>query len=230
MPATPACVRFHEHADELALGGPDGRLRHELLEHAAACTSCQTHLTELSLVTDRLLLLAPDMEPPPGFEGRVLDRLATARGDGPDALRQRRRAHRVRLLAAAAVLVVAALAGLAVGRVSARRTPDVRAVRSGQITRLADGSVAGTIRLVDLPRPMALVTIDSPRPFGGSVTCALVGPDWTSVTVGSWTYDGVEHGAWAVGIDPALLKSVRMNVLDANGSVVATATLTGTAD
>ena len=225
-PATPACVRFRDHADELALGGPDGRVRHELLEHAAGCSACQAHLTELSLVADRLLLLAPVMEPPPGFEGRVLDRLATARGDGPDALWQRQRARRLRLLAVAAALILVALAGVTAGRLS-NHTPALRAVRSGQIIR-ADGSVAGTIRLVDRPRPMALITIDAPRKFEGRVTCSLVGPDWKSVAVGSWGYADVEHGAWAVGIDAANLDAVRMNVLDANGSILATANLTST--
>lgn len=227
MSAAPACLRFRDHADELALGGPDGRLRHELLEHAAVCSGCQAHLAELSLVTDRLLLLAPVMEPPPGFEGRVLDRLATARGDGPDALWQRRRARRLRLLAVAAALVVVAVAGVTAGRVS-NRPPALRAVRSGQIIRLADGSVAGTVRLVDRPRPMALITIDAPRKFDIRVSCSLVGPDWKSVTVGSWTYDDVEHGAWAVGIDAAILNAVRMNVLDPSGSILASATLTAT--
>jgi hypothetical protein len=221
------CAHFRDHADDLALGGPDGRLRGELLAHAAVCSACQSHLDELTLVTDRLLLLAPSMEPPPGFEGRVLDRLATARGDGPDALSQRQRTRRLRAVAAAAVLLVAVVAGGALGRWTRSSTQTVRAVRSGEIVR-ADGSVAGRIRLVDKPRPMALVTIDQPRPFSFEVHCSLVGPDWKSVDVGSWSYSDIEHGVWAVGIESSLLDAVHMNVLDANGSILATATLTAT--
>lgn len=225
MNSAVACARFRDHADDLALGGPDGRLRDELLAHAAACSACQSHLDELTLVTDRLLLLAPSMEPPPGFEGRVLDRLATARGDGPDALWQRRRARQLRALAAVATLLVAVLAGGAFGRWSASHSPELNVVRSGEIVR-SDGSVAGRIRLVDSPRPMALVTIDQPRPSTFEVTCDLVGPDWKSVSVGSWTFSDVEQGAWAVGIDASLLNAVRMNVLDPNGSILASAILT----
>ena len=221
----PACARFRDHADELALGGPDGPLRHDLLDHAARCSACQSHLSELSLVTDRLLLIAPATEPPPGFEGRVLDRLANVRGDGPDALTQRRRAARLRALTAVAVLVMVAVAGVTAGRLSAEHTPALRAVRSGQITR-ADGSVAGTIRLIDRPRPMALITIDAPRKFDVRVSCSLVKPDWTAVTVGSWVFTDIEQGAWAVGIDESLLTAVRMNVLDPNNSILASAQLT----
>lgn len=224
MNALVACARFRDHADDVALGGPDGSLRDELLAHAAACPACQAHLNQLTLVTDRLLLLAPSMEPPPGFEARVLDRLATARGDGPDAVWQRRRQRQVRALAAVAVLLVAVLAGGALGRWVGSSEPELRVVRAGEIVR-ADGSVAGRIRLVDKPRPMALVTIDQPRPSTFEVRCDLVGPDWTSVEVGSWSFSDVEKGAWAVGIDASLLNAVRMNVLDPNGSILATATL-----
>lgn len=224
MTAVAACVRFRDHADELALGTADGALRDELTAHAGACPACQAHLNQLALVSDRLLLLAPSMEPPPGFEARVLDRLATARGDGPDALWQQRRRRQARALAAVAVLLVAVLAGGALGRYMGSTDPELRVVRSGEIVR-ADGSVAGLIRLVDKPRPMALVTIDQPRPSTFEVTCDLVGPDWKSVEVGSWSYSDVQKGAWAVGIDASLLNAVRMNVLDPNGSILATATL-----
>ena len=222
---SPACAHFRDHADELALGGPDAPLRHELLDHAARCSACQSHLAELSLVADRLLLLAPPTEPPPGFEGRVLERLANARGDGADAVWQRQRTARLRALAAAAVLLVVAVAGVTAGRLSASHTPEVRAVRSGQIMR-ADGSVAGTIRLVDRPRPLALITIDAPRKFDVRVSCSLVTPDWNATTVGSWVYADIEHGAWTVGIDASLLTAVRMNILDPTGSILATAQIT----
>ena len=55
------------------------------------------------------------------------------------------------------------------------------------------------------------------------VSCSLVKPDWTATTVGSWVYADVEHGAWTVGIDASLLTAVRMNILDPNGSILATA-------
>ena len=222
MTAPGACQRFDERVDEIALGGPDGPARHELLDHAARCPTCQARLTELSLVVDRLLLLAPSMEPPPGFEARVIERMAHARGEGPAEAHAKLRARQLRLAMVAAVLVVVALGAGLIGRAS--KGTDLATVRGGEIVR-ADGSVAGHIRLVSSPRPMALVTIDQPGRFEGRVHCSLVGPDWKSVEVGTWSADDVAGGAWAVGIDAAQLDSVRMNVLDGNGAIRATADL-----
>jgi hypothetical protein len=129
----------------------------------------------------------------------------------------------VRVLAAAAVLLVAALGAGVLGRATARA--DMHTARTAEIVR-GDGQVAGHIRLISKPRPMVLVTIDAPRHFDGRVRCSLVGPDWRSVEIGTWSADDVAGGAWAVGIDAAQLNSVRMNVLDANGGILATADLT----
>jgi hypothetical protein len=224
-PLAAACARFREFADALALGEVDGPLRHELLEHSSRCAACQAHLSQLTVVTDRLLLMAPSTEPPPGFEGRVLERLANARGDGPAAEAERRRRTRLRGLLAAAVLLTVAVVGATAGRLSAEHTPELRAISQGRIIR-ADGSVAGMVRVVDRPRPMVLITIDAPRKSDIRVTCSLVKLDWTSVPIGSWVYGDIEHGAWAAGIDASLLGAIRMNVLDPNGGILATAELT----
>lgn len=224
MTAPGACARFVDQVEELALGGPDGPTRHDLLDHAARCPSCQARLSELSVVVDRLLLLAPSMEPPAGFEARVIERMAQARGEGPAERHAHRRARRLRLAAAAAVLLVVALGAGLVGRVTDEPRPGLATERIGTIVR-GDGSVSGQIRLVSQPKPMAIITIDAPRRFEGRVHCQLVGPDWKGVDVGSWSADDIAAGAWAVGITPEQLKSVKMQVLDANGVILATADL-----
>jgi hypothetical protein len=89
------CERIRTLVPELALGIADGRDRAEALEHVASCPDCRRLLEELSTLADELLLLAPDHEPPPGFESRVLERLE------PPPARRRRFARPLAFVAAA---------------------------------------------------------------------------------------------------------------------------------
>ncbi|HZB34425.1 MAG TPA: hypothetical protein VE465_29950 [Streptosporangiaceae bacterium] len=57
---------------ELAIGVAAGDERARLLGHLARCTPCRGTLVSASAAADSLLLLAPEREPPPGFETRVL--------------------------------------------------------------------------------------------------------------------------------------------------------------
>ncbi len=45
----------------------------ELVGHIAICVTCAAHLEDLVAVADTLSLLAPEADPPFGFEGRVLE-------------------------------------------------------------------------------------------------------------------------------------------------------------
>src|SRR3954470_14175345 len=96
------CEQTREHAAELALGITDGEERAQALRHLAECAECRKAVDELSAVTDELLTLAPTQQPPPGFESRVLERLAPARP------RPRTRRLLVPIAAAAASAAVAA--------------------------------------------------------------------------------------------------------------------------
>lgn len=108
-PGSPDCLNIRETLPELALGIADGEQRAHALEHIAGCPDCRRELEELSSLADELLALTPEREPPPGFENRVLDRLAI-RQPTPRPARRRLR----RLAVAAAVPAVAVAAALAV--------------------------------------------------------------------------------------------------------------------
>ncbi len=56
----------------LALG-LRGRGEAELVGHIAICVTCAAHLEDLVAVAGTLSLLAPEADPPSGFEGRVLE-------------------------------------------------------------------------------------------------------------------------------------------------------------
>jgi hypothetical protein len=217
----PECLRFIENLEELALGTLDEPTRTEMFQHADDCARCRARLDQLTWVTDQLLEVAPAIDPPAGFESRVLSRL------GMDAKPDARRlsSARSRWWLAAAVAIGLVVGGFALGRGTGSTMSGAEwAVKSGIIQR-EDGSRTGAIVLSRTPRPHVLVTIDHPRPSGDVMRCVLVGANGQRTEVGSWSYRGVERGAWAVGIDPALLDSQRMEVVDPTGSVVATASL-----
>lgn len=214
MTAVPSvsCAAFDDAVDELAAGIVSEPRRSALLAHAAVCPICGARLRELADVADRLLLLVAPAEPPVGFESRVLDRI--------DSLRERRNRRRPRAwtaVAAVAALAAAIVVGVAVGRATTEAGPRRAAVVS------AAGTAVGEVELVREPRPHVLVTIDHPRPDPGGRSCELVLADGRRVVVGRWTYDEVERGAWAVGVDADLLTAVSMRIVDDDGIVVASA-------
>jgi hypothetical protein len=68
----PECEDIRALSAELALGIASGEERARVLDHTANCHDCSRALQQLTAVTDQLLVLAPEEEPPSGFEDRVL--------------------------------------------------------------------------------------------------------------------------------------------------------------
>jgi Putative zinc-finger len=103
-----SCDRTSELAAELALGILDGEQRAQALRHLAECPECRRAVEELTAVTDELLMLAPEREPPAGFESRVLARLQPP----PAATRPRWRRRLLAPVAAAATAAAIAVAAV----------------------------------------------------------------------------------------------------------------------
>lgn len=84
--ATPlACDDVDDLAEEFALGLLDGAERAAVVAHIEGCRACGARVAVLAEAGEQMLLVAPAVEPPAGFEQRVLDRL------GPEHLRRGRR-------------------------------------------------------------------------------------------------------------------------------------------
>jgi hypothetical protein len=66
------CDEIRDITAELALGIASGEERARALEHVSRCRECRRELEQLTGVVDELLLVAPEAEPPAGFEERVL--------------------------------------------------------------------------------------------------------------------------------------------------------------
>ena len=86
-------------AVELALGIAAGHERATAVRHLEGCPRCRAEVAELARVLDELLLLAPERDPAPGFESRVLAQMVRPR-----------RAQRWRRILAVAVAVILAAA------------------------------------------------------------------------------------------------------------------------
>lgn len=108
-PPSRHCAETRQALPELALGIADGEERAVAIEHMASCPDCRHELEQLSAIADGLLALVPEREPPPGFDGRVLEHLKAREALRRPRPRPRRRRRRLRQLS----FVAAALAGAA---------------------------------------------------------------------------------------------------------------------
>jgi hypothetical protein len=135
------CAELVDLAPELAIGNLCGDDRAAAIAHLSACPSCQEVVSSFTTVTDQLLALAPRAEPPAGFEQRVLTALPS------EVAPRRRPRHRrvVSLLAAAAALALAVVAG---GLMLDLGAEDDSAFAGAEM-RAASGEVVGEVVLHD---------------------------------------------------------------------------------
>jgi Putative zinc-finger len=156
------CDHVRDQLAELALGIADGEERARVLEHVAVCLDCQRELERLSEVADRLLELAPDAEPPAGFELRVLETIH------PRPVRRPRLGRWVLAVAAAILAAAVATGSLLYATRDDRRLADHYRATLTQ----ANGSYFGAARLRDGAGREA-----------GAVFVYRGAPSWVTVTV-----------------------------------------------
>ena len=108
-----SCDDVDDLAEEFALGLLDGAERAVVVAHLEDCRSCGARVADLAEVGEQLLLVSPVIEPPAGFEQRVLAQLAPL---APQVTRRHRRGPGTTLgtalAIAAAVALVLGTAGL----------------------------------------------------------------------------------------------------------------------
>lgn len=147
------CAQLREIAPELALGLLTGHDRASAIEHLDSCYHCRSEVAALAETADELLLLAPEAEPPPGFEGDVLASLGLV-SRLPASPAGRRPSPRVLVIAAAVVVfVLAAAATLWLG--AARDGADVAAALTSDV-RTGTGDRVGNARLEGDPASLVL--------------------------------------------------------------------------
>lgn len=187
-----SCETARERIPELALGRLDGAERAEVLLHVHGCARCQSVLDDFSGVADLLARSAPEGEPPPGFDRRVL--AAMRSGRSADRRNLRRRA-----LAIGAVAAAAAILSVAVVRiVDAGRAGDQASSPALRTAPMVGGGglIVGRV-VVSSGEPAAVVvTVDYALPDGAyqvelqtttGTTDRAVGTIAIADGQGSWT-------------------------------------------
>jgi hypothetical protein len=185
------CGHSRDLLAELATGVLTGHERAEALQQVAGCASCRAELAQLARAADALLLLSPEIEPPHGFEGRVI----AALGQKP-----RPKTGRRLLALAASVVLAAALGAAAVWRATAPdrsladQTRQTLAIANGKYLKALKlttdaGTVAGTVFLYQGSPSWLLVNVTS-APNDGGYRLQLVGREGRSYAVGTCEVSG----------------------------------------
>lgn len=229
------CEEFAAVAAELALGVLTGRERAEALAHLDGCDACRAEVRQLTLTAEELLGLLPAAEPPPGFESRVMARIAPAGAAAPGgatgapgisgAARKRGAGLTRRMLAAAAVALAAAGAGLGGWGLRAAISPagpsPAGAALSSAALVSASGHTAGRIFFYHGHPGWLYMSVDVPA-GDGTVVCQVVGDDGRVTTVGSFPLtDG--YGAWGSPVPANAGPLAGARLVAADGTVLATA-------
>jgi hypothetical protein len=211
------CLEVRELAPELALGLVSGADRAHALTHLASCTECRMLVEGLSRTADTLLLLAPEAEPPIGFESRAMSRATGGR---------RRIPRRWVAAVAAAAVLSSAITGIAMyaaggqTRSLARQYERVVTAIGGKTLRAAvlrsiDGRVVGKVYAYQ-GKPSWLFLVVTDRDGTGEYQIELDPITGESIRLAKLRIQAGQ-GSWAstAAIDIDQLQSVR--VIDQTG-------------
>jgi hypothetical protein len=232
------CSRLEDVAAELALGLLAGTERAAALDHLQTCSRCQALVDEMAAAGDNLLLLAPEVEPPAGFETRALRgrRWPPARrrwtADHPLSAPRPRRWSGRRRVAAAVVAAVTIAAGAAGGVAAAGRGhPGFQVKRPATIAAMGGRSLEAAVLREGSDRmgqvfayrghpSWLMMTMYNPGP-PTRVTCQLVMAGGSRVDAG--TFNVGYYASWGVAltVNPSRITSVRL--VGTTGATVAVA-------
>ena len=178
------CAAVQSLAAEVALNITSGEERAKVLSHLASCSECRGLVEDMSRTADSLLLLAPQVEPPIGFESRVIARVG-----------RKRRHLSWRWVAVAAVLTALCSAGT--GYLVYRSEAPARA-EAAQYLKLVKALGGRTLRAAELRSNNGSVV--------GKVYAYQGRPSWVFVVLQD--RDGTGH--FQVELDPVSGDSIRL--------------------
>ena len=205
---------------ELALGVLEGDERGDALAHLAGCAACRAEVRHLAEAVDAVVALAPEAEPPVGFESAVIARIADERaGRATEEAPGRRRRWLVAAAAAALLLVL----GIGVALVVAREGRGASSVATARM-EAPDGATVGEVWRTSEPDAAVFVSvpawagIDTVGPAAPRYALRLDLAGGDTIEVGDFTLgDGVSSWAVATDLDGEDIRAV--SVVDDTGRV-----------
>lgn len=217
-----SCAKMRELAPELALDVLTGYERATAQAHLGECVSCRAYVGSLTQISDRLLTLVPGVEPPVGFEDRVLSRM----GLTPKQPRQPQRRWFPIAVAAAAAALVFGVGGWVIGSIAMSHQAVVSAEAEFRFAALhtADNRQVGQV-FTYVGQPPWLYMSVATEPSVTSVACQLLRQDGSTVSMGTFPLSAGK-GSWGaeLKVDPSTVVGARL--VDGKGAVLATATFT----
>ena len=211
------CGAVQEALTELALGTLSGLERATVLAHVGGCSSCREEVDRLSAVADAVLILAPEVEPPAGFETRLFESMGVAR---PRRWHWARRGPRVAL--AGCALLGALGLGLGFALTSGANAPSV-ATSAIAANLTADHGTRGEVYIAPGQPGWLFMSVDDAK-VTGLVTCRLRTLHDGTVTVGTfWLESG--SGTWVYELPVPANQVQTASIVSGDGTVLASADL-----
>ncbi len=212
-----SCAEVRELAPELALGILSGAERAEVLLHVNGCSRCQAYVAELTEAADAIPQLAPEAEPPPGFEARVLQRVGAGE----------RRSRRRWIAAVASVAAAAMIVSITVVRVI--ESNDSSSAPSASPTTRPGKPVAVPMELTAAPLPAGWAYVMSDGhgvavsvSYGmesGGYAVQVKSPNGDAETIGTMTVSD-NHGSWTGRSSRPIKAGSTISLVDATGAAV----------
>jgi hypothetical protein len=205
---------FSGRVVDLALGDLAGRERAAMLAHLTECSACRQQLHELTPIVDELLLLAPQGDPPVGFESRVMRRL--------DAKRAMPRGSRSRTAVAVAAAILVFGAGVIAGRVGrpagplAQRAPGLDVARNGPL--IVNGANHGDVVIMS-GRPAWLFMSVRDTGWTQTVSCTVIVTSGRSIAIGSFAVSS-GYGNWGAALPVPAAEVRGVDLTDIRGSPI----------
>lgn len=221
-----SCAEVEEVAAELGLGVLGGVERAQALAHIEGCSRCQALVEEMAGVSDALLALSPEVEPPAGFEGRLVAR--RQEHVPPSGHRRRWPVAAAAVVAAAAAAAVAVAVGLPGSPTGFQvQHPGVVAAMGGRdlvVTKLLHhGHAVGQVFVYAGDPSWIFMTVEAGGP-ARRVNCQLDLGHGRTADIGSFTVaDGYRSWGSTVNVEPSKIVGVRL--VTQGGTVLAEATL-----
>jgi hypothetical protein len=223
------CVDVEGSLAELALGILPGNDRAVALAHVQGCEHCQAELEKLTLTADGLLGLAPELEPPVGFEVELFRRLGISEPhSGAQPAHRRigglldRISSKGRVMVSVAAVTFGVALGFGTGWVtnpgtSASVRPYENGVAPATANLTSDSHSVGTVSTFAGTPGWMLMTVHTGS-VSGLVTCQVIVSGGRQVTVGSFRLDH-GYGAWSARL-PVAVPDIRLAQVTTSSGVM----------